>query len=53
MSLAIVVTTSIEMLGRIPAARNRKAGGNPCLICISTSGAIDPAPPLSAIDFYS
>ena len=53
MSPGTVVTTSIDRLGRSPYRRALLTGGQPCPIWISTCGAIEMVPPVSATRCHS
>jgi hypothetical protein len=53
MSPGTVVTTSIDRLGRSPYCRAFITGGQPWPICISTWGAIEIVPRLSATSCHS
>jgi hypothetical protein len=53
MSPGTVVTTSIERLGRRPYDIALATGGQPWPICISTWGAMEILPPVSATSCHS
>lgn len=53
MSPGTVVTTSMLSEGRSPCSIAFITGGQPCPICVSTCGAMETVPPVSATSRHS